>query len=260
MRPIKLLKLAILVSFALYLTFEIYNNWIIIYPLNVFGYHKKYDRYDIYSDQPLSNETDTLFDQVTTRLEDTPGFLKNDYKVFLCNKIETYKLFSDKVGRPFLTQGMNIQPINYIFVNLTFIRRLKRESKVDFKYSILEGNPAHIIAHEICHQLIADQIGYLTMLSTDRWKKEGYCEYMASIKIKAKDPKYDFFKMADTYFHGGFNMISKQRKFYIKSLLATEYYFNYKNHHNKNFFETELSAQSLLKEIISSPESKYHTH
>jgi len=229
--------------------FEVVNNWVLLQPEQQFEYRKEYKIFNIYSDNPIENDLEVILDEVYFRLSGTLDFDKGQYKIYLCKKTETYATFSNKVGKPANTQGFNLQPLNNIFINVPFILEIKERNTDGHKYNILEGSLAHIIAHEISHQLIAKEIGYLKMRSVDSWKLEGFCEYLAADRLKKMDNSYSYTDFAKSFFKGGYNQIPPGRKFYIKSLLLTEYFIDYKRQGFSELIDTELSENELLDEI-----------
>jgi hypothetical protein len=56
------------------------------------------------------------------------------------------------------------------------------------RFSIWDGDLAHIAAHEVGHQYIADRIGSGRWRSLPHWKQEGLPEYVANIGDIRADP------------------------------------------------------------------------
>lgn len=233
----------------LFVGFEVVNNWILLQPKQQFEYQKEYKKFKIYSDNPIENDLELILDEVSFRLYNTLNFDKGEYEIFLCKRTEIYDRFAKKVGKSARTQGFNLHPLNYIFINVPFIQEIMERNTDGHKYSILEGNIAHIIAHEICHQLIANKIGYLKMRYVESWKLEGFCEYSASQRIKRKDNFYSYTAFAKDFFNGEYHEISYGRKFYIRSLLLTEYFIDQKRRSFNDLIDTKLSENELLEEI-----------
>ena len=55
------------------------------------------------------------------------------------------------------------------------------------RYSIWEGDPAHIIAHEVGHNYMIDRIGRSAWRDLPQWKQEGFPEYVANIALLRSD-------------------------------------------------------------------------
>ncbi|MBD3275789.1 MAG: hypothetical protein GF372_10775 [Candidatus Marinimicrobia bacterium] len=226
------------------------SNWILFQPDKVFQHSLRYNEFLVYSDEPLlEKRISPILDDVSWRLESTLDYEKGQYNIYLCNRPETFEKFTEKVGRPQQIQGFNLQPLNYVFINLTFVQDMKSRNSVGYQYHILEGNPAHVISHEICHQLIADKIGYFKMRTTSTWKLEGFCEYSASKRKRESDSSFQFSAFAADFFDGKYNGIPAGRKFYLESLLVTAYYLDIKNRSFDDLMNDNLNKAELLEEI-----------
>lgn len=237
---------------SIYIGYELFHNWILIHPAACFEHHTVYGVFKISSNQPIDVETMQIFDEVSFRLADILDFKEESYKVFICRDLDTYRRFAQKAGKPVKTQGFNLQPLNHIFINMPFINEIKAQNSEGHRYSILEGNPAHILAHEICHQLIAEEIGFFRMRRTEAWKLEGYCEYAAAKRLREKDSTYDFAAFANAYFSGRYDHIAPGRRFYIRSRLLTEYFLDYEDRSFEELMATSLTEEEVLEKVKKS--------
>lgn len=249
MKSFKKYGVLILIAIIGFIGIELVINWDLLYPEKYFNHSLDYGHFIIKSDEPISDEIYVVLDDVNFRLAKTLNFGHDYYNIFLCGDIESYGYFANKAGKAIHTQGFNLQPLSHIFINTTFIQEIKDNNKEEYRYSILEGNLAHIIAHEICHQLIADEIGYLKMRNVDNWKLEGFCEYSASIRLKEKDKEYDFTYFSSSFFKRRFKNISKGRAFYVKSLLMTEYLIEFKGFDFNQIVSTNLNETEIINQI-----------
>ena len=241
--------LSALALILIILSYSLITYWILFSPNENFPYHLEYNEFNIRSDEPIEENLIQKLDSVTIRLASVLDYDKGVYQIYLCNNPKTYGIFSRKVGKPINTQGFNIQPLNHIFINVSFVKEMKSRNNSGFKYHIIEGDLSHLIAHEICHQLIAGRIGFIRMRNVDSWKLEGYCEYSASKHIKEIDVSYSFGDFVTDFFGGQFYNISTGRKFYIESLIITEYYLDYKNKSFIDLVNDNIDKEKLLQEI-----------
>jgi len=249
-RAFKYSLLGVFVLFLIVSGYIIATNWLLINPNGKFPYYFEYKEFTIRSDEPIEKQIKQKLDSVSWRLTSVLDYQNDSYQIYLCNSPKTYGLFSNKVGKPQKTQGFNLQPLNHIFINISFVHEMRSRNYAGFKYHILEGNLSHLLAHEICHQLIAEQIGFFRMRRIDSWKLEGFCEYSASKRMKTTDPSYRFSEFAANYFNGRFDDISTGRKFYIESMIMVEYYLDYKNKNFIDLVNDDISKEILLQEII----------
>ncbi len=241
---------SILIFIAVIVAVQFSNAWMLINPGAHFDYNWTHKEFRVYSDKPEIPEFRIILDDVSNRLEGILGYDFNKrYDIFLCNSPDFYEKFANKIGKPEKTQGFNLQPLGYTFVNLSFISKMREEGKNKFQHSILEGNPGHILAHEICHQLISEKIGFLKSRKTATWKLEGYCEYAASTLSKREDKNYRFSDEVRKFISGYYSGISPGRKYYIKSLLMTEYFLDIKGKSFDELMNEEISEDELFKEV-----------
>lgn len=248
-RVLKYSFLGALVLFIIVSGYLLVTNWILLNPNEKFPYHFEYKEFTIRSDEPIEKYIKQKLDSVSWRLASVLDYENNRYQIYLCYSPKTYEIFSKKVGKPQKTQGFNLQPLNHIFINVSFVQEMKSRNNVGFKYHVLEGNLSHIIAHEICHQLIAEQIGFLRMRKIDSWKLEGFCEYSASKRVKENDSSYRFSESVANYFNGRFDSISSGRRFYIESMMITEYYLDYGNNKFNDLVKDDINKGKILQEI-----------
>ena len=74
-----------------------------------------------------------------------------------------------------------------IFVSLTFLEEMEERYGPRFRYSLVEGDLAHIVTHEIVHTLVEEELGRFAAKRLPRWKLEGYCEYAAVREAVRRD-------------------------------------------------------------------------
>ena len=58
-------------------------------------------------------------------------------------------------------------------------------------YSRLEGSWSAAIAHEVAHDLIVAEVGFIRARKIPVWKSEGFADYSANLMPAAADPDYD---------------------------------------------------------------------
>jgi len=87
------------------------------------------------------------------------------------------------------------------------------------------------------------------MRKIDSWKLEGFCEYSASKRVKRNDTSYRFSESVANYFNGRFDNISSGRRFYIESMMITEYYLDYGNNKFNDLVKDDINKGKILQEI-----------
>lgn len=222
---------------------QIIKAWPLLCPKPYFEFEMEYNEFQVYADCPKGEALKSILDEVSARLRSIPiEGPEPQYTLFICYDAERYKMFANKAGKPATSQGFNLMPLGYTFINQSFISKIKKANSHGYQYNLLEGNPAHIITHEITHQLLSKELGFFKVRQIPTWKLEGYCEYAASLHPKRRDSSYQFKNELFKYFAGQYDHIPAGRQFYIRSQLLTEYYLD----HQENSFDTFM-ADSLLE-------------
>lgn len=98
-----------------------------------------------------------------------------NYKVFVCNSYTKYKMFnpfgSDSTGATQLLSGNIMYPMVDVNNDMAYAER-KVYNKRNF---------SAVLAHEFNHLLSNEKYGFFkTQFLMDRWKQEGYAEYIAN--------------------------------------------------------------------------------
>jgi hypothetical protein len=101
--------------------------------------------------------------------------------VFVFRDQSTYKLFLRLAFLKDVPMGFNLSIFGNSFVNEPVVAARGVATGNRPRFSIWEGDLAHIAAHEIGHQYISDRIGRRTWQRLPHWKQEGIPEYVANI-------------------------------------------------------------------------------
>jgi hypothetical protein len=180
--------------------------------------------FSIYSDTSLPSQTTDILADVRLRLSqieiDQPDRI---FTLFISQESSHYETFANLAGKPARSQGMNIQPLYYTFINYEHIKTISGQNRINPPYSLLNGDPAHIITHELIHELIALKVGFLKSRFIPKWKVEGYAEFYASNYLRSSDPDYRFINYVENYLNGTYNRLSAGHFSYIESMLFIEY-------------------------------------
>ena len=109
------------------------------------------------------------------------------HRVFYFDNPGLFSLFARLSLLPNIPQGFELSIFENAFINGTRVAALKEMTGGIPKYGIWEGDAAHIIAHEIAHQYMIDQIGLGRWKNLPHWKQEGFPEYTANIEPLRRD-------------------------------------------------------------------------
>ncbi len=158
------------------------------YPMPFFEYKKQYENITVYSDKEIELDFDSVMADVHKRLSAVD--INNEavqQDVFYCHSEKLFAVFARlTLLRPQL-QGFNLSIFNNSFISATRIEKLGEYTGGFPRYSIWEGSPAHIITHEIIHDLCVNQTGIIKAGKIPFWKSEGYIEYAANLYHIKKD-------------------------------------------------------------------------
>jgi len=246
-------KIALLIAFgSLFFTLFIVGvvHAHLLVPQSDFDYSLDYRTYQIFSDRVIDSTTLRLFDEVHRRLQFSDiAQSEARYKVFLCYDAERFARYTTKLGLSATIQGFNLQPLGYTFISMSFVEEIRNRYGKAFGYGILEGNPAHVIAHEIVHEQMGKHLGYFVDRNLAPWKREGYCEYIATKSTRVSDQHYQLDEAARRFFNGRYDDISPGRQLYISSRLLTEFLLDEKKLSPAEFFQLETASEQLLVDL-----------
>jgi len=166
-RAYKILRYSLLAVFlAYFLT--------ICFPQYLFAHEVSYQKFEVYSRQPLEQGIYKVLDDAEARLSKSTIYdRETSRRVFLTSGHGMYLFLSNKGFRSFAN---SVPFINNIFINrsdvphdLVFLNRPLHNKRS------LSG----VIAHEVAHLFIRKKVGTVRASLMPTWKNEGYCEYIA---------------------------------------------------------------------------------
>lgn len=108
-------------------------------------------------------------------------------RVFFFRDQDLYNFYVRLTLLRHVPQGYNLSILGNSYVSGSTVVALAERTGGLPKYSIWEGSPAHIMAHEIGHQYVVDRIGRSLWRKLPHWKQEGLPEYIANIGIIRED-------------------------------------------------------------------------
>jgi hypothetical protein len=109
-------------------------------------------------------------------------------KVFVFRNRKKYELYRKLAFSKVVPSGFNLPIFGNSYVSEAVVAELGEATGGQPRFSIWDGDLAHVAAHEIGHQYIADRIGSRRWRSLPHWKQEGLPEYIANIGAIRADP------------------------------------------------------------------------
>lgn len=217
----------------------------ILFPnLSFYRYHIKYRQFNIYSDVEISDEIFNILDKVEEKLKTSEIYDPDlNFKIFISSEFKSYSIFCPSLKDAF---AATYPIINNIFISKTNIENnlVHRNANEDNERSL-----SSVIAHEVTHKLIENEIGIKANRKLASWKKEGYCEYISvdsTLDIKAGVKKV----------YKGYNSFSPAFA-YLKYRIFVTYLLDVKGHSFHSLVETEFNIKQLEKEL-SNYNNKYY--
>jgi hypothetical protein len=167
---------------------EVLHISALAFPYPLFSHKSRFGSCTVYSDAPLEPGFAEIMRDVNRRLEasELHGPEKRN-RVFYCRKQKTYALLARLALVNPLAQGFNLSLLGNTFISEPRIDRVGASSSGFPPYGVREGNPAHVIAHEIVHDYTEDELGFWTYYRLPLWKREGYAEYGSTIAAVRAD-------------------------------------------------------------------------
>ena len=142
----------------------------------------------IYTDRVAEFDIGLLAKEVEDRLIGSRFYdSSRNNKVFYFQNQNLYRCFARLAMVTSKAQGFALSVFGNSYVDQTRILELASFTRGVPKYGIWEGSPAHIIAHEIGHLYLTEQIGREEWMNLPHWKQEGFPEYIANIASIRKD-------------------------------------------------------------------------
>lgn len=220
------------------------------WPGYYFDHQAEYKQFSIHSDRPINRGVTFILEEVSTKLEVTKLFSRDfEFNIYFCYDPEKYARFARETGMNPNSQGMTIEPLGYVFLNLKQVGEVGRQYGNRYPYSLVSGSATHILAHELTHVLFTDQLGMFKSPDLASWKREGYAEYAASKYLKHQDTTYSFSANVNKYFAGEYKDVKPSRRHYIKNELIVEYLLDVKNVLISRFFTRSFALDTLLSEL-----------
>ena len=139
--------------------------------------HRTVQTVAIHSDIPIQeSHADAVADAVS-RLQANEAWAgsKRSARVFLISEESTYRRLARLVGLPGGSQGFSLA--GTAVISLPFLETMRARWGPAYAGTILDGDLAHIVAHEMAHIAMMRRLGRGTVVRLPRWKAEGLAEH-----------------------------------------------------------------------------------
>lgn len=255
MLPMKVLSVSntlklVIVILLLYISYELYRTHHLYYPDYLFDHHTIHRNFEIYSDRPPPRDITDQLDEVTSRLEKVDGYnAENRYSIYLIHNTPLFARFTNALGMSQTIQALTVHPLGYILINLPAVERTADLYGSDYPRTLYTGDPAHIIAHELTHAVMTEQLGFITSWQLPEWKSEGYAEYGASRHSQQNTPSSTLADRAGQYLEGYYDRLSPRQQSYIRSGLLIEYLIEVKGWNFHTLMNEAIDPDTVLSNM-----------
>ena len=142
----------------------------------------------VYFDDQAGDEVARMAESVETRLRGSGYYDPSvSHRVFLFGNQPKYAVFARLALVTPRAQGFALSAFGNTYVSGPNVAANAQMTGGRPRYGIREGDPAHIIAHEIGHLYMTHRIGRDVWAELPRWKQEGFPEYVANIALVRSD-------------------------------------------------------------------------
>jgi len=158
------------------------------FPYPFFPHKQQYNYCTVYSDTPLETDFQNTIQNLNKRLEANP--LNNPGKnnrIFLSHSRKLFGFYTKVCLLNPSIQGFNLSIFGNTFVSVPRVNDMLESTGGIPRYGIRDGDMSHVLAHELTHQYIEDEIGFIRTNRLPQWKLEGYSEYGAHIGFIRED-------------------------------------------------------------------------
>ncbi|MFH1686769.1 MAG: hypothetical protein ABIE70_04520 [bacterium] len=152
------------------------------YPQPWFEYRADVEPFAIYSDRAIDQAT-------LTALRDLPDILAQagltapqvNHDVFICNDLWRFDLFRRLTLLRGDLLGFGLSLFDNAYINMSKIDRHAESFDGYIDHTALQGDFVQVIAHEIAHGWLQENIGFWRLQHLPSWKNEGFAEYASNI-------------------------------------------------------------------------------
>jgi hypothetical protein len=215
------------------------------FPQYLFAHELSYERFNVYSRQPLDENIQKVLDDAEARLTKSTIYDASvSRQVFLTDSHAMYAFLSNKAFRSFAN---SVPFINNIIINRSdvandrvYLNRPLRNNRS------LSG----VIAHEVTHLFIRKRVGTLRAVLMPTWKNEGYCEYIAGDTTITYEEGIRLWKE---------NPNDDSRYNYIKYTLMVKYLLEHEKLSIEEVFNRDFDVKELEARVFRSLDDSQQT-
>lgn len=247
-RKIIIGSVILLVAIIIYQLASVHS---LIYPFPQFPHKKTFPPFTVYSDEPLPLDIAALMDTVQQQVHALEAYDPGvSFNIFFCKSPTLYGEIVQQIGRGANSQGIYIAPLGNVFINLSFIKRIRQQYGPDYRHTMLEGRVSHIVIHELAHGYIARKVGFWQYRRLPFWKQEGYAEYAAAFAGTRNLDKRDFLKRVSKLRDATYLTDVPIRRAYFRSQLLVEFFLAHRGNNLGDLLDASTRDDTVEKELM----------
>jgi hypothetical protein len=222
------------------------------FPHPFFPHRYQYEYCTVYSDSVLTSDFQHTIQHLNKRLEANdlhdPG--KNT-RIFLSHSRRLFGFYARICLLNPSIQGFNLSLFGNTFISVQRVKDMFERTGGFPGYGIRDGDMAHVLAHEITHQYIKDEIGYIKNYRLAPWKREGYAEYGANIGMIREDSTASLKNRIEAYLNNRYweNPGSIERDYY-KSELMVEFLSEIKGYNLTDIMDDSVKHDETFNDML----------
>lgn len=204
----------------------------LFFPSLFFKEKTDYKCFKLYSNRPLNEGIYTILDSCEQDLRSSHIWSENHrFSIHLCDNPYQFAFFCPS---SYMAFGSTYPVLNKMFIcEYDELRNLVKRNGNEYNTCSLK----HTISHECTHVLLNEFLGFFKGLSLDKWKSEGYCDYVAN--------------SSSFPYQKGLNLLCRGKEdpsgsfYYFKSRMRVSVLFDQEKTSLKAFFELKTPEDSL---------------
>lgn len=147
---------------------------VVFFPGGLFAYSFHSGQFHVHSDEPLAPEIRAVIKDAESRLSRSPLFDGDlQFHVYIANSAWRRYLIAPTTAKAF--GGTNALTRNTVLNRADVTAKTIQSDRPENNTRPLSA----VIVHECTHRLIHHHFGIIAAWRFPKWKKEGYCEYLA---------------------------------------------------------------------------------
>ena len=223
-----------IVEYSLGVILLIYAG-LICYPNLLFAHSITYRNYTVYSTREIDSSIYSILDKAEINLStsciNSPTI---NIKLYLCNNYSLYFFFAPKSRNAFAN---NYSIVHNIFISKSDLRRNEAYKNDEDNTSVRQLS--ELITHESTHTLTEKKLGLWKYWMLERWKNEGYSEFIGYNKAVSFSSAKEYLKLNKNN--------DKPSVWYQKYYFAVAYLMQIEGMK----FDEVIAAQYTLDDVLS---------